>query len=106
MAINFIVPGHVILVNMNTRQPAPRPARRGAPSAPKKGDAKNLHKAGYHHGDLPRALVAAAGQLIDAGEGARLTLRAAAQAAGVSVAAPYRHFADREALLATTTAGT
>jgi len=38
--------------------------------------------------------------LIESGGYARLTLREAAQAAGVSVAAPYRHFADREALLA------
>ncbi|GAA0765483.1 TetR/AcrR family transcriptional regulator [Ideonella azotifigens] len=57
-------------------------------------------KAGYHHGDLARALVVAATRLVEAGGGGRLTLRAAAQAAGVSVAAPYRHFADREALLA------
>ncbi len=54
----------------------------------------------YHHGDLARALVDAAEQLIESGGYARLTLREAAQAAGVSVAAPYRHFADREALLA------
>jgi len=54
----------------------------------------------YHHGDLPRALVAAARQLIETGGSARLTLREAAAAAGVSVAAPYRHFADRQALLA------
>ncbi len=54
----------------------------------------------YHHGDLARALVNAAEQLIEAAGSARLTLREAAQAAGVSVAAPYRHFADREALLA------
>jgi AcrR family transcriptional regulator len=57
-------------------------------------------KSPYHHGDLPRALVDAAQHLIEQGDSARLTLRAAAQAAGVSVAAPYRHFADREALLA------
>jgi len=42
--------------------------------------------------------------LIESGANERLTLRAAAQAAGVSVAAPYRHFADREALLAATLA--
>jgi AcrR family transcriptional regulator len=54
----------------------------------------------YHHGDLRRALVAAAARLIERGGGARPTLRAAAAAAGVSVAAPYRHFADRQALLA------
>ena len=57
-------------------------------------------KPAYHHGDLAHALVDAAQQLIEHGGSARLTLRAAAQAAGVSVAAPYRHFTDREALLA------
>jgi len=62
--------------------------------------AKVKAKTAYHHGDLARALVDAAQQLVEAGGSARLTLRAAAQAAGVSVAAPYRHFADREALLA------
>jgi AcrR family transcriptional regulator len=62
-------------------------------------------KAAYHHGDLPRALVEAAQQLIESGGYARLTLRETAQAVGVSVAAPYRHFADREALLAAVLAG-
>jgi AcrR family transcriptional regulator len=57
-------------------------------------------KAGYHHGDLARALVQAAVQLVEHGGPAALTLREAARLAGVSVAAPYRHFADREALLA------
>lgn len=66
---------------------------------PKKRVARES-KPAYHHGDLAHALVDAAQQLIEDGGGARLTLRAAAQAAGVSVAAPYRHFADREALLA------
>ena len=54
----------------------------------------------YHHGDLARALVRAATQLVEHGGPAALTLREAARLAGVSVAAPYRHFADREALLA------
>ncbi|HSI57458.1 MAG TPA: TetR-like C-terminal domain-containing protein [Ideonella sp.] len=54
----------------------------------------------YHHGDLARALVVAARSLIETGGSGRLTLRDAAAAAGVSVAAPYRHFADRQALLA------
>lgn len=57
-------------------------------------------KAGYHHGDLRRALLVAAAASVEAGDASRLTLKAAADAAGVSVAAPYRHFADREALLA------
>jgi AcrR family transcriptional regulator len=55
----------------------------------------------YHHGDLPRALVAAALELLSTHGPAGLTLRGAARKAGVSEAAPYRHFADKEALLAT-----
>lgn len=57
-------------------------------------------KAGYHHGDLARALVQSATALVEQGGPSALTLREAARLAGVSVAAPYRHFADREALLA------
>ncbi|HEX9037500.1 MAG TPA: TetR/AcrR family transcriptional regulator [Ktedonobacterales bacterium] len=54
----------------------------------------------YHHGDLRAALIAA-GLAILAEEGARgLTVRAAARRAGVSHNAPYRHFADKTALLA------
>lgn len=54
----------------------------------------------YHHGDLRTALIQA-GLAILAEEGAQaLTLRAAARRAGVSHNAPYRHFADKEALLA------
>lgn len=54
----------------------------------------------YHHGDLRGALIHA-GLAILAEEGARaLTLRAAARRAGVSHNAPYRHFADKDALLA------
>lgn len=51
----------------------------------------------YHHGDLPGALVRAAVELLE--EETELSLRAAARRAGVSTAAPYRHFADRNALL-------
>ena len=54
----------------------------------------------YHHGDLRAALIQA-GLAILAEEGMQaLSLRAAARRAGVSHAAPYRHFADKEALLA------
>ncbi len=38
--------------------------------------------------------------MVDDGGAQALTLRGAAQQAGVSAAAPYRHFADRDALLA------
>ena len=54
----------------------------------------------YHHGDLRRALVDAAIPLIRKGGAEALTLRAVARAAGVSQTAPYRHFADRAALVA------
>jgi AcrR family transcriptional regulator len=57
-------------------------------------------RVGYHHGDLPRALVDAALELIGRHGVRALTLRAAARRAGVSQAAPYRHFADKDALLA------
>ena len=54
----------------------------------------------YHHGDLREALVEGALALLrDEGLEA-LTLRAVARRAGVSQAAPYRHFADRRALVA------
>lgn len=54
---------------------------------------------GYHHGALKDALVAVAEQLLAQKGPGGFTLTDAARAAGVSAAAPYRHFADREALL-------
>src|SRR4029079_13821957 len=54
----------------------------------------------YHHGALHSALVEASIALARAGGPARVILREAARAAGVSHSAAYRHFADREALLA------
>ncbi|HTJ41572.1 MAG TPA: TetR/AcrR family transcriptional regulator [Kofleriaceae bacterium] len=54
----------------------------------------------YHHGDLRNALIAAALQLIAEKGVEGFTLRDAAKKAGVSVAAPYRHFTDRDDLLA------
>jgi AcrR family transcriptional regulator len=54
----------------------------------------------YHHGDLRAALVDAAVDLI-AERGPRgFSLAEASRRLGVTVAAPYRHFADRDALLA------
>ena len=55
---------------------------------------------GYHHGNLREALIDAAVQLIAAKGTAGFTIAEAARAAGVSPAAPYRHFRDAEALLA------
>ena len=54
----------------------------------------------YHHGDLPRALLDAALRIVETEGKEALTLRAVARLAGVSQAAPYRHFANKEALLA------
>jgi AcrR family transcriptional regulator len=56
-------------------------------------------KATYHHGDLHAACVRAAMELLEEGGETALSLRAVARRAGVSPAAPYRHYADREALL-------
>ncbi len=57
-------------------------------------------KAAYHHGDLRQTLVDAALRIArDRGTRA-ITLADTAKLAGVSSAAPYRHFADKEALLA------
>ncbi len=54
----------------------------------------------YHHGDLRRALLAAAHETIRTRGAARLTLREVARAANVSHAAPYHHFKNKDALLA------
>ncbi len=54
----------------------------------------------YHHGDLHHTLIQAGVELL-AEEGAEaLDLRKVARRAGVSHAAPYRHFADKQALIA------
>lgn len=54
---------------------------------------------GYHHGDLRRALVTAALESLPEVGAERLSLRDIARRAGVSAAAPYHHFADRDALV-------
>lgn len=53
----------------------------------------------YHHGDLKEALVRAALELIAEKGPAGFTFADAARWAGVSAAAPYRHYRDREELL-------
>jgi AcrR family transcriptional regulator len=54
----------------------------------------------YHHGDLRSALLHSAGELLEEQGLESLSLREAARRAGVSHNAPYRHFPDRDALLA------
>jgi AcrR family transcriptional regulator len=55
---------------------------------------------GYHHGNLREALITAALRLIAEKGPAGFTIAEAARAAGVSPGAPYRHFRDRDELLA------
>ena len=58
------------------------------------------HGRGYHHGNLKEALIRAALELIAQKGPAGFTFAEAARWAGVSPAAPYRHFRDRDELLA------
>ena len=53
----------------------------------------------YHHGDLRNALIEAATTVLVEKNAAALSLREVARVAGVSHAAPYRHFRDKAALL-------
>src|SRR5271154_1132897 len=55
--------------------------------------------ASYHHGDLRDALVRAGRTILEEDGLAVLSLRRVARTAGVSPAAPYHHFADKQALL-------
>jgi AcrR family transcriptional regulator len=54
---------------------------------------------GYHHGDLRAACLRAAMELLEDDGAAGLSVRAVARRAGVSPGAPYRHYADRDALV-------
>jgi len=58
----------------------------------------------YHHGDLRDALVQAALRQADREGPEAISIKALAKQLGVSQPAPYRHFADREALLQAATA--
>jgi AcrR family transcriptional regulator len=59
-----------------------------------------MAKSTYHHGALAADLIAAALCDVEARGAKAVSLRELAQALGVSHGAPYRHFADRDALLA------
>jgi AcrR family transcriptional regulator len=62
-------------------------------------DDKSGGPRGYHHGNLKEALVRAALELIAQKGPAGFTFAEAARWAGVSPAAPYRHFRDRDELI-------
>jgi AcrR family transcriptional regulator len=54
----------------------------------------------YHHGDLKRVVLETAQDMLREDKGWQFTLREVARRAGVSHAAPYKHFPDKSALLA------
>lgn len=61
-------------------------------------------KAKYHHGDLRQALIAASYDLVNDKGADAFSLADACRLANVSTAAPYRHFKDRDEILAEVTA--
>jgi AcrR family transcriptional regulator len=77
---------HVNIVNMARREKIP--------------ETSTEQRDTYHHGDLKRALTEAALGLVKEKGPKGFTLREVARRAGVSAAAPYRHFADKAQLLA------
>lgn len=58
-----------------------------------------LAKEGYHHGNLTDALVAAVRTLMERDGRAHISISEACKIAGVSTAAPYRHFRDKQHIL-------
>ncbi len=59
----------------------------------------NSERYKYHHGNLRNALIIAAAELIERDGSLDFSMTEAASHTGVSAAAPYRHFADKEELL-------
>jgi AcrR family transcriptional regulator len=57
-------------------------------------------KKAYHHGELRESLLSAAGALLEQDGPAGLSLRKVGRQLGVTPGAPYRHFEDKDALLA------
>jgi len=62
--------------------------------------ARNVqHKAQYHHGELREALISATRQLVEQRGAENFTLADACRVAGVTTAAPYRHFRGKQEIL-------
>ncbi len=72
------------------------------PDLPEGPKASGKKRRGYHHGNLREALLEAAQTLIAEKGPHGFTFAEVARAAGVSAAAPYRHFSGREELIAET----
>jgi AcrR family transcriptional regulator len=60
----------------------------------------NMEKRGYHHGDLRAALLVEGLRLLAARDAEHLSLREVARGVGVSATSVYRHFPDKDALMA------
>jgi AcrR family transcriptional regulator len=74
-----------------------------APPEPSEADAHagdaGARRLRYHHGDLREALIAATHELVIERGGENFTLADACRVAGVSTAAPYKHFRDKQEIL-------
>lgn len=70
-----------------------------ARTAPECSPQEATLKKSYHHGELRQALINAARQLINERQGNDFSLSDACRRAGVSTAAPYRHFADKAEII-------
>jgi len=66
----------------------------------KQGQAKGQAKARYHHGELREALIRATRKLVEERGAENFTLADACRVAGVTTAAPYRHFQGKQDILA------
>src|ERR1700757_4491555 len=64
----------------------------------------SLQERPYHHGDLRRAVVSAALEILSETQSLEFSIRELARRAGVSHNAPYKHFADKRELLAAVSA--
>ncbi|HEX5998570.1 MAG TPA: helix-turn-helix domain-containing protein, partial [Hyphomicrobiaceae bacterium] len=78
-----------------------RKAAKAASRPPKYQPAResNVRKASYHHGGLREALIAATRQLVMERGAENFTLADACRVAGVTTAAPYRHFRSKQEIL-------
>lgn len=69
-------------------------------SSEKSIKSKHLNADLYHHGDLRKTLIEAALKVLQKVSPEQLSLRELAREAGVSAAAPYRHFKNKQELIA------
>src|SRR5262245_12490165 len=89
---NFSKPRETAMLGPMTR----RKPGKVAPKAATRAGTKALRKAPYHHGDLREALIAATRQLVMERGAENFTLADACRVAGVTTAAPYRHFRSKQ----------